>query len=391
MRRFLIAISLLLTTGNVFADDNIKDVLEKIAQNNLTLKALEHENEAQVLDMKAGNVLMGPSVEYSPFFGGGYSGIAESELIVKEDIEFPTKYAARNKQAVLQKETGNQQYLKLRRDILLEAEMLCLDVIRVNQTLAMLHQRLAGSQALRQMYEKRMEAGDANILEVNKVKLDCMEVETMVSEAQNERSRYLEQLKQLNGGIDVDITALHFPEFAMTADFEAFKTAALANDADIQTAEALLRSAEADVNIQKKEWLPNLSVGYRRNTSRNEYVNGVLVGMSFPLVSNGKKVKAARQRQESAILQVEQARQVAESTLKNRYQQLVGLQQVLDHSDVAMMQETLELYSKALQHGEINAITYYGEINLIYEKLQRHIDVHCQSTKLLAELHKNEL
>ena len=53
--------------------------------------------------------------------------------------------------------------------------------------------------------------------------------------------------------------------------------------------------------------------------------------------------------------------------------------------------ESLTLFAKALQQGEITALVYYVEINSIYEKLQRHIDLHCQSVKLLAELHKAEL
>ena len=60
-------------------------------------------------------------------------------------------------------------------------------------------------------------------------------------------------------------------------------------------------------------------------------------------------------------------------------------------SDVKMMNESIALFAKALKQGEITALVYYEEINNIYQKLQRHIDLHCQSTKLLAELHKNEL
>ena len=282
-------------------------------------------------------------------------------------------------------------YEKNRRDILLEAEQLCLDIIRLNMTMTMLDQRLKNSETLHQMYDKRMAAGDANILEVNKVKLDCMEVQTMVSEAQNERMLLLQQLQQLNGGKPVTIDSEKFPEFQPIKDFESYKALYLASDADIQMAETMLKSADMNVKMQKREWLPNISLGYRRNTEQKEGVNGIMVGVSFPLYSNSKRIKAARERRQSAELQVEQARKDAESQLQSGYQQLVGLQQVLDHSDVKMMQESIVLFSKALQHGEINALDYYTEVNSIYEKLQRHIDIHCQSAKLHAVLHKNEL
>lgn len=391
MKRYLIATIVAFSTYSIAFADNIGDVLKQVASNNLTLQALAHDNQADVLDIKASNSIGGPSVEYSPFFTKGYSGVAESELVVSQEIDFPTKYAARNKQAKMQNIVGEQLLIKQRRDILLQAQLLCIDLIRLNQTLSMLHERLANSETLLQMYQKRMDAGDANALELNKVKLDCMEVRTLVNEAQGERTSLLQQLRQLNGGKPIDVIDTVLPEYPQITNFESYRALALASDADVAVAQTALRAADMNLKLQKNEWLPNISFGYRRNTEQGEGINGFLVGVSFPLYSNSNNVKAARQRRESAELQVMQAQNEAEATLRTNYEQLQGLQQVIDHSDVKLLQESLTLFAKALQHGEITALVYYVEINSIYEKLQRHIDLHCQSVKLLAELHKAEL
>lgn len=391
MKRYLIATIVAFSTYSIALADNIGDVLKQVASNNLTLQALAHDNQADVLDIKASNSIGGPSVEYSPFFTEGYSGVAESELVVSQEIDFPTKYAARNKQAKMQNIVGEQLLIKQRRDILLQAQLLCIDLIRLNQTLSMLHERLANSETLLQMYQKRMDAGDANALELNKVKLDCMEVRTLVNEAQGERTSLLQQLRQLNGGKPIDVIDTVLPEYPQITNFESYRALALASDADVAVAQTALRAADMNLKLQKNEWLPNISFGYRRNTEQGEGINGFLVGVSFPLYSNSNNVKAARQRRESAELQVMQAQNEAEATLRTNYEQLQGLQQVIDHSDVKLLQESLTLFAKALQQGEITALVYYVEINSIYEKLQRHIDLHCQSVKLLAELHKAEL
>ena len=391
MKRYLIATIVAFSTYSIALADNIGDVLKQVASNNLTLQALAHDNQADVLDIKASNSIGGPSVEYSPFFTKGYSGVAESELVVSQEIDFPTKYAARNKQAKMQNIVGEQLLIKQRRDILLQAQLLCIDLIRLNQTLSMLHERLVNSETLLQMYQKRMDAGDANALELNKVKLDCMEVRTLVNEAQGERTSLLQQLRQLNGGKPIDVIDTVLPEYPQITNFESYRALALASDADVAVAQTALRAADMNLKLQKNEWLPNISFGYRRNTEHGEGINGFLVGVSFPLYSNSNNVKAARQRRESAELQVMQAQNEAEATLRTNYEQLQGLQQVIDHSDVKLLQESLTLFAKALQQGEITALVYYVEINSIYEKLQRHIDLHCQSVKLLAELHKAEL
>lgn len=391
MKRYLIATIVAFSTYSIAFADNIGDVLKQVASNNLTLQALVHDNQADVLDIKASNSIGGPSVEYSPFFTKGYSGVAESELVVSQEIDFPTKYAARNKQAKMQNIVGEQLLIKQRRDILLQAQLLCIDLIRLNQTLSMLHERLANSETLLQMYQKRMDAGDANALELNKVKLDCMEVRTLVNEAQGERTSLLQQLRQLNGGKPIDVIDTVLPEYPQITNFESYRALALASDADVAVAQTALRAADMNLKLQKNEWLPNISFGYRRNTEQGEGINGFLVGVSFPLYSNSNNVKAARQRRVSAELQVMQAQNEAEASMRTNYEQLQGLQQVIDHSDVKLLQESLTLFAKALQHGEITALVYYVEINSIYEKLQRHIDLHCQSVKLLAELHKAEL
>lgn len=391
MKRYLIATIVAFSTYSIALADNIGDVLKQVASNNLTLQALAHDNQADVLDIKASNSIGGPSVEYSPFFTKGYSGVAESELVVSQEIDFPTKYAARNKQAKMQNIVGEQLLIKQRRDILLQAQLLCIDLIRLNQTLSMLHERLANSETLLQMYQKRMDAGDANALELNKVKLDCMEVRTLVNEAQGERTSLLQQLRQLNGGKPIDVIDTVLPEYPQITNFESYRALALASDADVAVAQTALRAADMNLKLQKNEWLPNISFGYRRNTEQGEGINGFLVGVSFSLYSNSNNVKAARQRRESAELQVMQAQNEAEASMRTNYEQLQGLQQVIDHSDVKLLQESLTLFAKALQHGEITALVYYVEINSIYEKLQRHIDLHCQSVKLLAELHKAEL
>lgn len=391
MKRYLIATIVAFSTYSISLADNIGDVLKQVASNNLTLQALAHDNQADVLDIKASNSIGGPSVEYSPFFTKGYSGVAESELVVSQEIDFPTKYAARNKQAKMQNIVGEQLLIKQRRDILLQAQLLCIDLIRLNQTLSMLHERLANSETLLQMYQKRMDAGDANALELNKVKLDCMEVRTLVNEAQGERTSLLQQLRQLNGGKPIDVIDTVLPEYPQITNFESYRALALASDADVAVAQTALRAADMNLKLQKNEWLPNISFGYRRNTEHGEGINGFLVGVSFPLYSNSNNVKAARQRRESAELQLMQAQNEAEASMRTNYEQLQGLQQVIDHSDVKLLQESLTLFAKALQQGEITALVYYVEINSIYEKLQRHIDLHCQSVKLLAELHKAEL
>ena len=80
MKRFLIATIVAFSTYSAALADTVGDVLKQVAANNLTLQALAHDNQADVLDIKASNTLGGPSVEYSPFFTKGFLALQRASL-----------------------------------------------------------------------------------------------------------------------------------------------------------------------------------------------------------------------------------------------------------------------------------------------------------------------
>ena len=55
MKRYLIATIVALSTYSIALADTVGDVLKQVAANNLTLQALVHDNQADVLDIKASN------------------------------------------------------------------------------------------------------------------------------------------------------------------------------------------------------------------------------------------------------------------------------------------------------------------------------------------------
>lgn len=387
--RYTFIISALLFASSVNAQ--VSNVLHSIEQNNITLRALQHDNEASRLDAASENILSGPSIEYSPFFQGGYKGIATSELVVSEEIEFPTKYKERSKQNQLQANVLEDEYQSVRREILSEAQQTCIDLIKVNQLRKMLTQRLNQSETVLKMFEKRMSAGDANILDLNKVKMECMEVKQALAQTENERTNLLTLLQTLNGGQSLVFDDETYPEWSPIVDYDSFANMAINANADVKKAQSALKASEHATSMSRQSWLPNITMGYRRNTEMREQFNGFIVGASFPLFSTSSKVKASRERQQSAQLQLEDARQQAETELRSIYNKMTGLHSVLDHSDTELLNQTLTLLDKALQNGEISALQYYNEVSGIYSQLQNHVELHCEYAKLMAMLHRDEL
>ena len=111
MKRYLIwGLGLMWCASSVQAQQ-MEEILQSVAQNNVELQARQQELEAAGLEIRMQNSLEDPSVEYSPFFRKGESGMTSSELVVKQGFDFPTVYAARGKAGKLQRSacitTGN--------------------------------------------------------------------------------------------------------------------------------------------------------------------------------------------------------------------------------------------------------------------------------------------
>lgn len=389
MRTSFLAIFLLLSL--VSRAQTLESILRAVEDGNLALQSLRQSHNAEIYEMKGSNTLSGPSLEYSPFYASGYHGMAESELIVSQEVDFPTKYAARRRHGRLLETTLGSQYQSARRQILLEAKEAYLELVRLNRVHALLEQRLSNAETTLALFMRRMEAGDANILEVNKVRMERMDVLTQDAQVEAERSTLLQQLQALAGGTVLSVDDTDFPHEDFQGDFDSFLPLAVSANADVAAAQNDVRTQEQALRISRSEWLPSLSVGYRRNTALGESAHGFLVGASFPMYSGRNSIRSARARLESAQTREREARLQTESMLRSQYDELMQMQRILQSCDEDMLTATLGLLLKALNNGEISALQYYNEISDIYAKLESHIQVHCNYSKLLARLYVNDL
>lgn len=369
----------------------LDDVLRSIERNNKELQALGQQAEADRLATRTRNNLEDPRVEYSPFFTKGTSGVATSELVVTQGFDFPTLYAARASAARLQREAIDRRHAAARRDLLLTAKRLCLDLIRLNREARLLNERSRNADRLLELFEQRMKEGDAGILEVNKLKMERMNVQAEAARNTAAHRAALQELLALNGNLPLDFEATDYPQAEPVADLDALRDEMMGGDAALQAADATARAAAQEVAVSRQGWLPQLEIGYRRNTDLNERFNGFLVGGSLPLFANRKKTRIARAQAVSSQLLADDARLKAEATVQGRFNELQQLQASLAAYDVPLMRHTLSLLYQAVTEGHLSLIDYCVEADGVYRNLQSQLDVEHQYQLALAEVYKNRL
>lgn len=389
MKKIILAAIAFAAVVSAKAQD-INSVLKSVEQNNMELKALLKGNEAADIENKSQNTLEDLSIEYSPFFQSETSGIASSELVITQGFDFPTLYGARKKAGQLQRNVLDMQYQTARRDILVNAKKLCLDIINYNKQKQLLQERRKNADELLAMFELKFKNGDATSLELNKIKLDRMNLETELVQADTKHANAMQQLQALNGGLPIEVNMTEYPQ-APADDEVTMYEKAVATDWTVRTAQASVLAAEQDVKVNKQSWIPKFEIGYRRNTEGDNASNGFLIGGSIPLFSSKNKVKIAKARQTEAVMQHANARINAENSARTMINQMKQLKASADAYDVPLMRQTLKLLRTAVENGEISVTEYYVEADNIYKNMITYMDIERQYQDALTEIYKNEL
>ena len=369
---------------------SISDVLRSVEENNVELKAARKGNEAAYLEVKQENNLEGLSVEYSPFFNGDVGGIASSELVVSQGFDFPTLYGARKKAGRLQRDVLDMEYQAARRDVMLQAKNFCLDLVFLEKQKAVLDERRRNSDELLATFTEKYTNGEATSLELNNIKMERMNLDRELVEAETARTAALSGLQALNGGKEITLTETEYPAVP-TDGYGALYERAVAADRSVMTAQAAVRAAEQDVKVNRQGWLPKLEVGYRRNTDVDDASHGFLIGGSIPLFANKNKVKSAKARHAEAQMKQADARIKAESSARELIDKMRQLRAAADSYDLPLMHETLRLLRTAVDNGEMSVIDYYSAADEVYVNIQSYLDIERQYHGVVADVMKNEL
>ncbi len=370
----------------------IDSILSGIERNNKQLQALSYGLNATELEIKAQNNLeQSLGIEYSPFWAPGVEGVASSEMVVRMGFDFPTKYAARAKSGKLQMNAASYQYMAARREILLEAQLLCYDLIRLNQENELLAKRLNNAQALLEMVQKSFEAGGTSVLELNKVKMELMTLRTQIADNEAARIAALGSLKAFNAGEEIVFTLCEYPSADAIVSYDTFYQEIMEQDAELLTAQANVEVAAQDVKVNRQNWVPEIEVGYRRNTAIDEASNGFLVGASFPIFAGAGRTKAAKAQHQKAQAELENVKLQTEAGIEAQYNELIQLQALLEVYDYQLMTATIDALDKAVVSGAISIIDYYSEVDQVYDNLLSLMEVENRYQKLLAEVYKYRL
>lgn len=393
MKRIIIISSVLLAfIGGVQAQNGIDQVLRNIETNNKGLQANAQLIASQKLEAKTENNLADPTLSYAHLWGAKDKNETIGELVISQSFDFPSLYVTRNKLNRLKSGAFDSQADVFRQDMLLQAKEICLDIIMLRQQKQILEERLRNAEELSKLYAKRLQTGDANTLETNKINLELLNVRTEASLNETTLRNRLQELNALNGNIPVVFEETKYPTTPLPADYQILKSEVMASDRTLTALGNESLVARKQISVNKSQWLPKLELGYRRNTETGTPFNGVVVGFSFPLFENRNKVKVAKAQALNIDLQKQNATLQVESELAQLYREAKSLHASMEeYQKTFQSQQDLELLKQALTGGQISMIEYFVEISVLYQSHLNYLQLENQYQKAMARIYKSNL
>lgn len=376
----------------LYARNNIKEILSSIEENNTTLKTLREEVKAQQLGNRTGIYLPNPEVEFNYLWGRPGNVGRRKDFSVRQTFDIPTVTGMKSRLADDKNRLVDLQYKSDRLNILLEAKQYCIDLVYYNALRQELELRLRHARTIAEAYQERLEQGDVNVLEYNKIQLNLSTVQGELARVNIERNVLLSDLKRLNGGIAIVFEEDHFENTPLPVDFEMWYASAEENNPVLQYVRQEIEVSRNEVNLSKASGLPDFSVGYMSENTTGQNYKGISFGVSIPLWGNKNRVKQAKANVAAAEARQVENKQQFYDQLRNLYTRADGLKQTADNyrKSLTALNNT-ELLMKALNAGEISLLDYIVEISLYYDTVNQTLAAERDFAKAQADLSAVEL
>lgn len=359
----------------------IDDILRQVDENNLTLKALQQQLEAGADANLAEAKLEGPEVEFGYLFGE--DGRRRHDFGVSQSFDFGALTGARKQLALGQNELLALEYRASRRDILTQARKLVYQIINRNALIAEYTRRADNARAVEHAYRSGYEKGEFSVIDYRKAAVGLAEAEGTLRLCEVERDGLLAELKNLNGGNGIEITACEQETVLLPGSFGQWLEQASGKSSALEYVRTATGNSEKQLSLSRSEAFPSLSVGYKSEVVPGEGFRGVSVGVSIPLWSAGKKISSAKKQLEAARLAEQDALVQFRTNAESLYEKAAGLaESAAGYALLTDSDEGLRDLQKALDSGQMSLLDYMNEISYFYNS--RELALQTQLEYLLA-------
>lgn len=388
---FLI-IFLLIFASKGNAQTKVDSVLSSVSVNNNTILANEQFWEAEKLQFKVGLSPYNPKVDYDYLNGSPVTAGNQTEFAVTQSFDFPTAYGKKKQLSNNQIAKVEFQLIATRQEVLLQAKITAIELIYRNKLQKDLMIRKQNTEKWLSDFQTRLDKGDGNILDVNKAKLQLIQINSEYQENISATNQLNQKLTELNGGIAITLADTAYPQQSDVPSFTELES-------EIEAANPVRKYLEQEINIGKSQVvlsramsLPRMEAGYRYQSILGQTFQGLHLGMTIPLWENKNTVKVRQASLVSNELDLQVHKNEHYHEILGLYEKYTNLKITLDeYKTLFGSLNNTALLEKSLTLGQISSIEYFLETGYYYDALRNYLKTEKDYHQTISELYKHKL
>lgn len=389
---FYIILFLLISAFSSNAQSTVDSVLSAIAKNNKTILADKQYREAQKLGFLTGLTPYNPKVDYDYLKGSPANAGNQTEFAVTQSFDFPTAYSKKKQLSKGKIAQAGFQHISMRQNVLLEAKIICIELVYRNKFQAELEKRRQNTEKWLGNFQTRLDKGEGNILDVTKAKLQLVEINAAYQENLSFLNQLNQKLTELNGGIIIEFNDRIYPSLPAIPSFSELEAENELNDPVRKYLEAEKVTGQKQVELARAMSLPKLETGYRYQAILGQTFQGFHFGITIPLWENKKKVETQAAGLVFADFNLQDHLNEHYYEIMQQYEKSTNLQHTVNEYETLFSSlNHVALLDISLSLGQISGIEYFMEMSYYYDAFLNYLITEKEYYQTVAELFKYQL
>ncbi len=356
-------------TLHVFSQSSINKILQSVKNNNKQIQLSFLSSETSKLSAKTGIYLDNPEIEYIHKFGSPENGNIK-EISITQDFDFPSVYFSKREQSNLFIKLTNKQYESDILEVLFETKITCLELIFLNKRKGVLATRLANIKKILTMLERKQKLGSANILEINKAKIQMLNMQTEYDLTIVQIEKFNNKLHVLNGNSPINFNDSVYEPIPSSIYIDSIKNEFLLYNPQLQICDINKQMALSQKKIITAQNLPAFKLGYTSEFSKTENFHGFIIGMSIPLWKNKNTIKYSKSNILTKNANYDNYLSLKNIEIEQTHKKYLKYRKLYNLSiSILSGIESERLLQIALEQGEISGLKYFSEIMFFYQTI----------------------
>lgn len=388
MTRIYYIILCLLVTANINGQ-NLDEFLKLVEDNSPALRSFKKFTETKIQNTKTGLNPDDPEIEAGFLKGNNSDAGNMTNFKIKQRFDFPTTYLNRRKVSKINKEIFDIEYQKVRQKTLLQAKKLYIEIVFLQKLKSKIEMRIENVEKIREAFKRKLDIGEVNIIEFNKVELESSVLKNKEIDHNLELKLKLSEAKLLCG-TDIEASNGFNTDTKETVDELINKY--LTNSPEIKLNEMKILSAQKNTKLVKSERLPTFSLGYESESTPDVTYQGPTAGISIPLWKNRNKVRSARLLEEYTKSALNETQLRIRLRVEALYKNIENYRKTLDtQKSVNQIEDNLKLLTKSFESGNISVVEFFNQLEVFYQIEEQILDMEKNLHIRNAELYRVNL